>query len=161
MAVNFYVTIDGVKQGRMKGDGRSDATKDKIAGLAFLYEAELARVATSGRSRGARKHSPVVFVKAWGPSSPQLFQALVTHEMLKSVLFEFVRASEDGVEMVYHRIRLLEASILSIKQEINPSKIDNFPDEPAIERIALTFQRIEIENLTGKTIAADEWNVQA
>lgn len=158
MAINFYITIDAVKQGRLRGEGKTETTKDKIPGLAYLYEAEVARVAPSGRSRGARKHSPVAFVKPWGAASPQLYQALVTNEILKVVLFEFVRAGDDGIELVYHRVKLSEASILAIKHEINPSKNDNFPDEPAIERVALSFQRIEIENLIGKTIAADEWS---
>ncbi|MDZ4768871.1 MAG: type VI secretion system tube protein TssD [Chloroflexota bacterium] len=161
MPVQFYVTIDGIKQGRLRGEGKSDATRDKIAGLAFLYEVEVSRVAPSGRSRGSRKHSPVIFVKAWGAASPQLYQALTTNEMLKTVFFEFVKLNADGVEMVYQTVKLFEASLLSIKQEINPSKSDNFPDEPAIERLAMTFQRIEIENLVGKTIAADEWSTGA
>ena len=36
-------------------------------------------------------HKPILFTKEWDKSSPLLFKALVTNEMLKSVLFEFVR----------------------------------------------------------------------
>ncbi|MBL8134974.1 MAG: type VI secretion system tube protein Hcp [Anaerolineae bacterium] len=159
MGYGFYITIDGVKQGKLKAEFSGDSPKDKILGLAFVYEVEAPRVAASGRTRGSRKHSPVVFVKSWGAASPQLFQAMITNELLKTVLFEFVKPDAEGVDRVYHTIKLFEASILSIKHEINPSKSDNFPDHPAIERVALTFQRIEIENLEGKTIAADEWSM--
>lgn len=157
MAYEFYITIEGVRQGKMRGDSTNAAHQDKITGLAFIYEVEAPRVASSGRTRGQRKHSPVSLVKPWSASSPQLYQALITNEMLKSVLFEFVQSDAEGASLVYQTVKLFEASILSIKQEINPSKADNFPGYPAIERIALTFQRIEIENLVGKTIAADEW----
>jgi type VI secretion system secreted protein Hcp len=161
MSTQFYVTIEGVRQGRLRGDAAHENHREKIVGLAFLYEVEVARIAPSGRSRGARKHSPVVFVKAWDSASTQLFQALTTSEMLKTVTFEFIRTTADGAEEVYHVVRLLEASILTIKQEINPSKSDNFPGYPAIERVALTFQRIEIENKARGTRAADEWSAGA
>ncbi len=161
MAKHFYVTIEGVRQGRLRGEAVEEKHREKIVGLAFLYEVEVSRIAPSGRSRGARKHSPVVFVKAWDSASPQLFQALTTNEMLRTVTFEFVRANDDGAEEVYHVIRLMEASILTIKQEINPSKSDNFPEYPAIERVALTFQRIEIESKGRGITAADEWSTGA
>ncbi|MBK8024191.1 MAG: type VI secretion system tube protein Hcp [Chloroflexi bacterium] len=159
MSYEFYITIEGVKQGKLKGEMASGAPKDKILGLAFLYEVEAPRVASTGRTRGARKHSPVVFVKPWGPASPQLYQALITNELLKTVLFEFVQVGLDGQRVVYHTIKLYESSILSIKHEINPSKAESFPEYPAIERVALTFQRIELQNLAANTTAADEWSM--
>lgn len=158
MAYEFYITIDGSRQGKFQGEATAEAHKGKLVGHAFLYEVEAPRVAPSGRARGRRQHSPVAFVKAWGAASPQLYQALITNEMLKTVLFEFVAPNPEGVEQVFHTVKLFDASILSIKQEINPSKQDSF-EIPAIERVVLSFQRIEIENRISKMVAADEWGV--
>lgn len=159
MAYEFYITVEGARQGRLIGESTKEAFKDKIVGLAFVYEIEAPRVSPSGRTRGQRKHSPVAFVKPWGAASPQLYQALTTNEMLKVVLFEFVTPNAEGVDEVYHTVKLFDANILSIKQELNPSKRENFPSAPGIETIAMTFQRIEIENKISKLTAADEWNV--
>lgn len=58
-------------------------------------------------------------VKAWGPSTPQFFQALCTNETLKSVLFEFVKTAPDGEEYVYHTVRLVDAAVVEIDQYLN------------------------------------------
>lgn len=159
MAYEFYITIEGSKQGKLVGESTKPAHKDKIIGRAFLYEVEAPRVAPTGKARGRRQHSPVGFVKAWGGASPQLYQALITYEVLKTVLFEFVQTTPEGTEQVFQTVKLYNATILSIKQEINPSKFDNFPDSPAIETVAMTFQRIEIENKISNLASADEWSL--
>ena len=90
MAYEFYVSIEGTKQGKFKGESTREAHRDKIPALAFSYEVTSPRDVATGQASGRRQHGPVTFVKAWGAASPQLFQALTTNEVLKTVLFEFV-----------------------------------------------------------------------
>jgi type VI secretion system secreted protein Hcp len=156
MATEFYVTVEGTKQGRLKGESVAEAHRDKLRGISFHYAVSSPRDAASGQASGKRQHQPVVFVKEWGAASPQLFQALVSNESLKSVLFEFVKTNENGEEVIYHSIKLTSASISAIEQYINGDPEPPPTDPRALEKVSLTFQRIDIENADGKTSATDD-----
>ena len=154
MAYEFYVTIEATKQGRLAGETAREAHKGKLAGIGFSYEVTSSRGAASGRASRKREHGPVTFTKEWGAASPQLFQALVTNEVLESVLFEFVRTNDVGVEHVFHTIRLTNASVTSMHQYVAAQE-DAELDNPELEDVALSFRDIEITNVDGKTMASD------
>ena len=86
MAYEFYVTVDGTKQGRFKGESKREQHAHKLAGLSFSYEVSSPRDASTGQATGKRRHGPVTFTKAWGAATPQLFEALVTNEVLPRTL---------------------------------------------------------------------------
>ena len=156
MGTEFYVTVEATKQGRLKGESPREAHQDALVGISFHYAVTSPRDVASGQASGRRQHQPVDFVKQWGAASPQLFAAMVGNEVLKSVLFEFVRPDEQGGEVVFHTIRLTNASITAIEQFIKGDPEPPPTDPRALERISLTFQRIEIENLDGHTSATDD-----
>jgi type VI secretion system secreted protein Hcp len=105
---------------------------------------------------GRRIHQPITFVKQWGAASPQIFQALVTNETIKSARFEFVRPDENGGEVVYHRITVTSARVTEIEQFIDDSELAT--TGKGLEKISLVFQRIEVENLDGHTSAIDDFS---
>jgi type VI secretion system secreted protein Hcp len=150
MAYEFYVTVEGTKQGKFKGESTRQAHADKLAGLSFHYSVGSPREAASGMATGRRVHQPVSFVKEWGAASPQLFAALTSNESCKSVLFEFVRTDESGQERIFHTIKLVNALITEIEQYVEQGATG------PLEKISFTFQRIELENLDGHTSAVDE-----
>ncbi len=151
MAYEFYVTIEGSQQGKLKGDSKRKAHKDAITGLAFEYAVTSPRAAGSGQATGRRQHSPITITKRWGAATPQLFQALVTNELLKSVLIEFVKTSPQGKEVVYHTVKLTNANVVSIEQYANP-------EDRELEEVSISFQKIEIDNKDGGTSAVDDWH---
>ena len=154
MAYEFYVTIEGSKQGRLSGETAREAHQGKLAGIGFSYEVTSSRGAASGRASRKREHGPVTFTKEWGAASPQLFQALITNEVLTSALFEFVRTNDVGVEHVFQTIKLTNASVTSIHQYVaalDDAELEN----PELEDVALSFRDIEITNVDGKTVASD------
>jgi type VI secretion system secreted protein Hcp len=150
MAYEFYVTIEGSQQGKLKGDSKRKAHKGAITGLAFEYAVTSPRDAGSGQATGRRQHSPITITKRWGAATPQLFQALVTNELLKSVLIEFVKTSPQGKEVVYHTVKLTNANVVSIEQYANP-------EDRELEEVSISFQKIEIDNKDGGTSAVDDW----
>jgi len=79
MAHEFYVTVEGSKQGKLKGESPREQHKDKLPGLGFHYSVSSPRESGSGQATGRRIHQPVSFVKEWGAATPQLFQALTTN----------------------------------------------------------------------------------
>jgi type VI secretion system secreted protein Hcp len=157
MAYEFFVTVEGARQGHFKNETPREKHQGKIPGISFHYSVKSPRDSASGMASGRRTHQPVSFVKAWGASTPQFFQALCTNEVLKSVLFEFVRTDHDGEEYVYHSVQLINAAVTEVDHYLPEDTQGTSPDRPELERISLTFQSIEIENKDGKTMATDDW----
>ena len=159
MAYQIYVTIEGMKQGIFKGDG-GPAGPARVTGLAFNYGVTSPRDAATGQASGKRQHSQVAFVKAWSAASPQVFEACCTNEMLKSVLFEFVEADAGGKEQVSHSIKLTNATIASVKLDIQGPAHGAGGTTQDLEEIAMVFQRIDITT-SGGTAAHDSWSDSA
>src|SRR6187551_500887 len=146
MAYEFYVTIEGTKQGAFKGESVREAHNKKIAGLSYRHEITAPRDVATGQASGKRQHGPVTITKEWGASSPQLFQALVKNEVLKSVFVEFVHTTPDGLEEVYHTVKLVNATVSKIAQSTgsgesaSTAKTTAVYDTHELEEISFTYQ---------------------
>ena len=159
MAYPFYITIEGQKQGKFKGDEERKGQANKISGIRYLSEIVSPRDSATGQASGKRMHKPVMFTKEWGASSPQLFQACTTNEILKSVLFEFLDTDASGQERVHFTVKLTNASIARIKSYVDlTDTTGDAYDAHELEDVELVFQKIELDDLVGKTTAVDDWN---
>ena len=154
MGREFYVTIEGATQGKLKGEGTSAGHKDQLAGLAFDYEVSSPRDLETGQASGKVQHKPITFTKAWGAASPQLYQALITKEELKSVVFEFMHSDAQGQEVVYQTIQLSGAAISGIRQQ---KDLAGTIETPELEEVDLVYRQITIENKDGNTSVTDDW----
>ena len=159
MANTFYVSIEGEKQGKFKGEAAfSKLGAGKITGIAFVMETISPRDLATGQASGKRQHKPIRFTKEWGAASPQLQQALFTNETLKSVLFEFVRADVKGAEEVHYTVKLTNASVSRVVSVLDlTSKAGTRFDGHELEQVELTFETIQIDDKAGKTSASDDW----
>lgn len=163
MAAEFYVSIEGAKQGNFKGsvDPGGKAGKlgaGKIAGIRFNAETTSPRDTATGLATGKRQHKPITITKEWDAASPQLFQALVTNEILNHVLFEFVKVNPKGESSIHFTVRLTDAAVASMRSylDLTDTSGDRF-DAHELEDVAFTFKTIEIEDRDGKTRAIDDW----
>ena len=155
MAYEFYVTIEATKQGRLAGEAARETQQDKMAGIGFAYEITVPYDDASGQATGKRRHGALTFTKEWGAASPQLFTALVSNEVLSSVLFEFVRTDDVGVERVFHTIELTDASVVALHQYVAAQEAGEPLENAELEDVSLTFRGIEMENLDGRSKASD------
>jgi type VI secretion system secreted protein Hcp len=151
----FYVLIEGTKQGLFANEAVAKAHPNRVAGLSFNYTVKQPRDPASGLPSGKRQHQPVILTKERGAASPQLFQALVSNETLKSVVFEFYQVNQaTGAEELAHLVKLSNATISEIHQYSPPG---GSTDLRQLEDVSFTFDAIEIQHLPGKTIAMDTW----
>ncbi len=157
MAYEFYITIEGTKQGKFKGESIRDKHKEKMEGLAFDWKVQSPRDIATGQASGKRQHMPIKITKEWGGASPQIFHALCTNEVLKSVLFEFIRTTAEGAEEIHHTIKLTNATISELHPFIGMAKHEERTDVHELEEVSFTYQKIEIENKIAKTMAVDDW----
>jgi type VI secretion system secreted protein Hcp len=162
MAQKFTVSIDATKQGHLKGESQMRGEKDgKIPGVRFTVETVSPRDAATGQASGKRQHKPILFTKEWGAASPQLYTALVTNEILKSVVFEFTKTNPNGEESVFHKITLTNATVSNIRSYLDLTDTSGDPfDGRTLEDVSFVYQKIAMENLDGKTTAIDDWQVR-
>ncbi len=162
MAHEFYVKMKGKKQGDFKGESIRKEWDKWMTGLSFEYSVQAPRDIATGQASGKRQHSPVIFTKEWGASSPLLLQALVTNEILENVEFDFIKTDPSGKEIVYYVIKLTNATVSKLvqsthRQEEGGAKHEAAYDVHELEQVSLTFQKIEVEDKVGKTSALDDW----
>jgi type VI secretion system secreted protein Hcp len=153
----LYVTVDGTKQGRFKGQSSSARWQNAVPALAFAYEVGMPRDAARSIATASRVHGPVVITKAVGAASPQFFTAMTTGETLKSVVLEFVRADANGAEEVFYTIKLTGATASRFRQYMAAPEAGNPAGSGLLEEISFTFQRIEMTSADGSTMAMDDW----
>lgn len=157
-ATMMYATIEGVQQGMLKGNSQRKGLESKTEVLKFEYSVNMP-------APGKRQHGPLKITKIMGPASPQLFQALVTNETLKTVVIDFIGINQvTGMEYLQTSIRLGNAKVVGIEQS---SEVPGMTAAtgvatssaaaalPAFEKISFTFSTIEINSLDGKTVAMD------
>jgi len=156
-----YITMEGAKTGQFRGNSISEGNEGKIECIGFRYSLTVPHDVESGKSSGKRQHSPVVIVKNIDYSSPQLLQAAITNEVLKSVVIEFYKRSSSGASTAYYRITLTNASVSLITQyggtassENNSNLVNN---TNLVEEISLNFQSISFENIVANIAASDDW----
>lgn len=168
MAYEFYVQIEGKTQGPFKGESGRTARAEWLTGLSFSHQIQSPRDVSTGRASGKRQHGPITFTKEWGAATPQIMQALCNNEMLASVKFEFIHTNDEGIEEVYHKVTLTNATIAKVVYQTgggtvggeSTARSTSAYDTMEVEAVSLTYQRIDNENVTGSTMAADDWQDQ-
>ena len=122
----------------------------------FDYGVSSPRDAATGQASGKRIHKPLIITKELDKSSPILFQALVTNEVLPEVNFQFTRAGSDGKEIQYYTIKLTNATISEIHQS-DQGKNGARP----YEQVSFVFQKIELDWSDPSVVAVDDWSSPA
>jgi len=134
-AVDAYMTVEGVKQGPIKGEGMSEK----------IQLVSVVRDAATGMSVGRRMHSTITITKEVDAASPRFATALATNETLKLVTIVFTGGS--GGAKTAQKIVLTNATILSVRKA------------GGNEMITLDYQNIEVTWTDGGKTAMDDWSV--
>ncbi len=145
-AGEFTVLIEGSRQGRFKGEGTTDTTRDRIVGFEYLHELGQP-TDKDGMPSGKARHLPITFTKEWGAASPQIFQAAANGETLKTVMFEFYQPNASGGLERFYTVKLTNAMVSHVRQRIVAGR--------DLEDVSMTFQKIEVEHTGSKTRAED------
>lgn len=156
---SFYVTIVGAQQGQFRKESTNPKHRPAIMGLRFSMETATPFDAATGKLSAKHQHQPITFSKAWGAASPQILRALVTNEVLTSVLFEFVRTDPSAIEDVFQTITLESAQVVDFKRSIDPHSPAASGGGQFLEDVTLTYGKIMLEDMGAKTTVFDDWAV--
>lgn len=148
-----YVAVQGSRQGRFKGEIGAKGLEGLSRVLRFSYGVMSPRDATTGQASGQRRHKPLVVTREPGAASPQYFQALVTNEVLPSVVIQILRGNRQGTSGPFQAVKLTNAVVTDFRQYVGD-------DGRWLEDVAFVFQKIEIENKPARTMAMDDWSVR-
>jgi type VI secretion system secreted protein Hcp len=165
-AFTGFLKIKGQTQGDFKGSGvtMKGAPSGGIKVLKVSHSIVSPRDAASGLPTGKRQHKVLEVTIEVGPSSPQIFEALVKNETLSQVVFTARAPSGAGKEVNVYEIQLQNAQVASYKliggeREDAPAARPGASASPDIMVVSFTYQRISWTWLEGGIVSQDDWDV--
>jgi type VI protein secretion system component Hcp len=87
----------------------------------FQYQIEHPRDQGTGQASGKRQWKPIQITKEWGATSPQLFNAVATSEVMQTIIIHVADIEEPGPDEIVHTLVLSSAMILAMKPETGPA----------------------------------------
>ncbi len=159
-ALNAYLWLRGETQGDIRGSVAQPGRENSIMVIAFSHELVSPRDAASGRPTGKRQHKPIKITKEIDRSTPLLMNALTSGENLNGRL-EFWQPSPSGTEVQFYSIELINAQIVSIKQEMLNNKYPENMQHKEREHIAFTYETVVKTIEDGAISAEADWAYDA
>lgn len=157
MSLNAYLTVTGTRQGMIKGSVKIKGHKGEIAVYAYHHEIDAPRDFTTGLAAGKRQHKAISIAKEIDKSTPLLLKALITNETLSEIIFRFYAPGTNRKAEQIYTIRLTNANINNISQDMSMNKIEPGIKLPVLEEISFVYQEIEWTWVDGSIVASDEW----
>jgi type VI secretion system secreted protein Hcp len=133
--------------------------------VAFAFQIESPRDASSGLASGKRQHKPIVITKETDSSSPLLFQHCASGQVIPKIKIEFLSATGGAGTHRFATLELTNAVLeRHLRGKILPSVIKNPTVRKGggeeIEEIEFTYQKIEWTWIKGGTTVADDWEAR-
>ena len=158
MPMPFHLVVEGTKQGKIS-DGCSTLAgrENTILCQALNHEVYIPRDLQTGLSTGKRVHNALTITKVFDKSTPKLYQALCTGEVMKSVEMKYYRIKPEGEEEHYFTIKLSEAIIVSVKPWV-PNALD--PTKGSLthmEDVSFTYKKITWTWVPDGVESEDDW----
>lgn len=161
MASSAYLTLAGKTQGPITGGVTIKGREGSILVHSFENEILSPLDPTTGQPTGKREHEPIVILKEIDKSSPRLWTALVTNEVLTTWVLRFWATGPTGVEQEIYTITLTNASIASIREFMDDNLVPADATLPLLEEVTFTYQKIQWTWTDGGITATDDWSSPA
>ena len=163
MASEGYLIAKAQKQGQKKGSVTQKGKEGWIAVYGFHHEIVSPRDVATGLATGKRQHKPLTITKEIDRSTPLLYQALVNNESFPEVVLRFFAPDPKGLgnENQVYTIRLTNAIITSIVDDMANIKMAENSRIPLLEMISFTYQRIDWTWNDGAITSTDSWETKS
>ena len=162
MAYEGYLIAKAQKQGQIKGSVTQKGREGWILVYGFHHEIVSPRDAASGLATGKRQHKPLTITKEIDKSTPLFYQAFVNNENFSEVILRFFTSDLKvaGKEIQNYTIKLINANIISIVDDMANNKIAENAKLPILENISFSYQKIEWTWTDGAITATDSWETK-
>jgi len=153
----IYMWIEGSEQGVITaGELTTPGHEDEVLALAVTHSLEIPLDIHTGLPSGQRKHGAMNVVKAAGPSSVLVNQALVNGEQL-TVRIRFFK-DDGGGETHYMTIELENAVLVSVKPRAVNSNEQSPATPPHLDTVSFIYGSITWTWVEGGISFEDVWN---
>ncbi len=133
--------ITGEEQGLIEGSCELDEREGTILVQAFDHVVEIP-TDSRGVASGTRVHRAMSITKEIDKSTPMLYQALCTNEMLTEVILNWYRLDGTGEYELYYSVTMANAFITKIRPWV-PNVLDRSNETlKHMEDISITYEKI-------------------
>jgi type VI secretion system secreted protein Hcp len=157
MPMPAHLTLEGEKQGPIKGSCDQQGREGTIIVQAFDHEVKIPSDSQTGLASGKRIHGALKIVKEFDKASPLMYQALCSGEHLKKVEIKWYRIAKTGAEEHYFTTTLEDAIIVAIRPYM-PNCLDKAMGAFGhMEEVSFTYRKAIWRHEVDKTEAQDDW----
>jgi len=146
VSTGINMNVEGTNQNVIEGGCTIEGREDTILVVGFEHDIIINYDLPSGLPSGQRVHHPFVVLKYIDNATPKLFQALVTGELLSSVVIRFYRKNASGTEFHYYTLEFENARIVQIQSS-----------SPNFEKISFLYEKIIWTFEDGHISSEDSW----
>jgi len=166
MPTPAYLSIEGTTQGNITenaftedsvGNIYQEGHENEILVQAFKHEVEVPVDVQSGQPTGQRMHKAMVITKIFDKSSPMLYVALTTGELLPKCTLKWYRTSAEGRQEHYFTIELEDAIITDIKAYMPNCQDPKNAQFTHLEDIAFSYRKITWTHEKASVSGEDDW----
>jgi type VI secretion system secreted protein Hcp len=142
-ALNSYLILTGQAQGLIQGSVTQAGRQGQILVIAFDHELKAPFDAATGQPSGRRQHGVLTITKELDRSTPLLYRALASNENIPTWELRCWKPSPTGAEQQHYTVKLTNARIVGIKQQMPNNKDPNLVRYETYEQVSFTYQTIQ------------------
>ena len=166
MPTPAYMTVEGTRQGNItQGASTEDSVgniwqadhQDEVLVQAFKHNVTIPKDPQSGQPTGQRAHKPVTVTKIFDKSSPLLYAALCTGEVLSKVEIKWYRTSTAGTQEHYYTITLEDAVCVDIEGYMPNCQDPANAAFTHLEDVSFSYRKIDWTHEVASTSGSDDW----
>jgi len=160
MPLPFYMSVKGSKQGNISDKaGEQLGHENEILCQSFHHDVQIPTDISTGLAAGKRVHGPMNIIKNIDRTSPMLYSALVSNELLTEVVIKHYKTDPTGTLQNHFTVKLENAIIKAIRASA-PNYLDQTKEQfTYTEEVSFTYQKISWLWVDGGIESYDEWMV--
>lgn len=157
MPMTSYLTLEGTSQGAIEGDCVQAGREKTILVYGLDHRVEIPRDTHTGLASGQRIHHPLTIKKKMDPASPLICRACSTGEHMSKFELDFYHIDENGKEVLYYKITLVDSIIVEVKTHYPLTFLSENKPYPHMEEVSFTYSKIIWSHETASKQAEDDW----
>lgn len=161
MGIPIYLWLKDDGGTEIRGGVDVHGREGSIEVVEFQHSVMLPTDRQTGKVTGTRKHTTYYFEKEIDSSSPCLYKAVTTGQVLKSAEFNFYSINNAGQEKAYFTTLLESVRVVSVMPILFDIKNPLFEKKGHCECIELSFEKITWRFVDGNITHSDTWNERA
>ncbi|MCB5205260.1 Hcp family type VI secretion system effector [Neorhizobium sp. T786] len=166
MPTPAYISIEGATQGPItQGAATEDSIgniwqeghEDQILVQGVDHIVTIPRDPQSGQPSGQRVHKPFKFISSLNKSTPLLYNALTSGEMLTKCEIKWYRTNTAGKQEHFFTTKLEDALVVDIDCCMPHVQDPKNADFTQLITVSLSYRKITWEHTVAGTSGADDW----